>query len=312
MRKYTSWQGLKADDQGAVAAIGNFDGVHLGHQSVLKQTNQIAAGQNAPFGVVTFEPHPRRFFTPNAVPFRLMNPETKAHRLEKLGIERLYELPFDGGLATLTPEDFAAEVLCKGLGLSHVVVGQDFYFGKDRAGDAQALVELGGAMGFGVTIADLVHLGETEVSSTAIRTALASGEPRQASEMLGHWHRIDGKVLGGDRRGREIGYPTANMSIQGLHAPKFGIYAVLVDVLTGPHRGSYHGAASIGVRPTFGDNAPNLETFIFDFQGDLYGEELSIAFVDYLRDELKFDGIDPLVAQMDRDCAQARDLLAAL
>jgi riboflavin kinase/FMN adenylyltransferase len=130
--------------------------------------------------------------------------------------------------------------------------------------------------------------------------------------MLGHWHRIDGEVFGGDRRGREIGYPTANMSIQGLHAPKFGIYAVKVDVLTGPHAGAYDGAASIGVRPTFGDNLPNLETFIFDFSGDLYGEHLSVAFVDYLRPELKFDSVDALVQQMDKDCEEARRILAAV
>ena len=198
------------------------------------------------------------------------------------------------------------------MGISHAIVGADFCFGKDRAGTAETLVALGQELGFGVSIADLVRLSELEVSSTAIRAALAEGRPRDAARMLGHWHRIDGQVLGGDRRGREIGYPTANMSIQGLHAPKFGIYAVLVDVLTGPHLGSYRGAASIGVRPTFGENAPNLETFIFDFTGDVYGEELSVAFVDYLREEAKFDGIDALVAQMDRDCAKARDLLAAL
>ena len=312
MRRYTSWQGLKSDDQGAVAAIGNFDGVHLGHQAILSQVQAISDATSAPSGVITFEPHPRSFFAPVSAPFRIMNPETKAHRLEKLGIERLYELPFDGAMAALEPHQFVADVLVKGLGLSHVIVGADFCFGKNRAGTAETLIELGRQHGFGVTIAELVKLDAIEVSSTAIRNALADGRPRDAAKMLGHWHRIDGQVLGGDRRGREIGYPTANMSIQGLHAPKFGIYAVLVDVLTGPHAGHYHGAASIGVRPTFGENAPNLETFIFDFAGDLYGEELSIAFVDYLRDELKFDGIDPLVAQMDKDCAQARDLLAAL
>jgi len=312
MRRYTTWQGLKADDRGAVVAIGNFDGVHLGHQSVLTQAQEIALRSQAPSGVVTFEPHPRSYFAPAAKAFRIMNPATKAHRLQKLGIDRLYELPFDGALAALDPQAFATEVLHKGLGISHAIVGADFCFGKDRAGTAETLVALGQELGFGVSIADLVRLSELEVSSTAIRAALAEGRPRDAARMLGHWHRIDGQVLGGDRRGREIGYPTANMSIQGLHAPKFGIYAVLVDVLTGPHLGSYRGAASIGVRPTFGENAPNLETFIFDFTGDLYGEELSVAFVDYLREEAKFDGIDALVAQMDRDCAKARDLLAAL
>ena len=309
MRTLTFWQGLKADDKGASAAIGNFDGVHLGHQSVLDLA-RARSGPDAPLGVVTFEPHPRQFFAPDAPAFRIMNSETRAHRLEKLGVERLYELTFDAGLSGLSPEAFARDVLAEGLGLSHVVVGADFHFGKGRAGTSGDLVDLGRAFGFEVTIAELLHNDLGEVSSTAIRTALSEGRPRDAAAMLGHWHRIDGAVLGGDRRGREIGYPTANMSIRGLHAPKFGIYAVKVDVLTGPHQGSYDGAASIGVRPTFGENLPNLETFIFDFTGDLYGEHLSIAFVEYLRPELKFEGVEPLVAQMDQDCAEARRILA--
>ena len=309
MRTLTFWQGLKADDKGASAAIGNFDGVHLGHRTVIDLARQ-KTGPDVPLGIVTFEPHPREFFAPDAPPFRLMNSEARAHRLEKLGVERLYELPFNADLSGLTPEQFARDVLAQGLGLKHVVVGGDFCFGKGRAGKAEDLVSLGKEHGFDVTIAELLSNDLGEVSSTAIRQALSDGRPRDAADMLGHWHRIDGAVLGGDRRGREIGYPTANMSIRGLHAPKFGIYAVKVDVLTGPHKGSYDGAASIGVRPTFGENLPNLETFIFDFSGDLYGEHLSIAFVEYLRPELKFDGIDPLVAQMDKDCAEARRILA--
>ena len=157
------------------------------------------------------------------------------------------------------------------------MVGADFRYGKGRAGTAETLVAAGKSHGFGVTVADLVGQAGTEISSTAIRAALSDGRPRDAAAMLGHWHRIDGEVFGGDRRGRELGYPTANMSIQGLHPPKFGIYAVRVDVLTGPHRGSYGGAASVGVRPMFGENAPNLETFLFDFNGDLYGEHLSVG-----------------------------------
>ena len=203
-------------------------------------------------------------------------------------------------------------MLASGLGLAHAVVGADFCFGKSRSGTADDLVAFGEEFGFGVSIAELVMGDQGEVSSTAIRKALSDGRPRDAAAMLGHWHRIDGEVFGGDRRGREIGYPTANMSIRGLHAPKFGIYAVKVDVLTGPDAGSFDGAASIGVRPTFGDNLPNLETFLFDFSGDLYGEHLSVAFVEYLRPELKFEGVEPLVEQMNADCAQAREILAAL
>jgi riboflavin kinase/FMN adenylyltransferase len=312
MRILTFWDGLKKEDRGASAAIGNFDGVHLGHQAVIDIARTEAQRLNAPLGILTFEPHPREFFAPEAPAFRLMNAETRANRLEKLGVERLYQLPFDAVLAGLTPERFARDVVVAGLGLRHVVVGTDFQFGKDRAGRADDLKSFGKSMGFGVTIAELVAVAKGEVSSTSIRHALAEGRPADAAKMLGHWHRIDGEVFGGDKRGRELGYPTANMSINRLHPPKFGIYAVKVDVLTGPHRGSYDGAASVGVRPMFGDNKPNLETFIFDFEGDLYGEHLSVAFVEYLRPEAKFDGLEALVAQMDDDCARARNILAAV
>ena len=151
-----------------------------------------------------------------------------------------------------------------------------------------------------------------EVSSTAIRTALSEGRPRDAARMLGHWHRIDGEVIRGDQRGRDLGFPTANMSIAGLHPPKFGVYVVKVEVLTGPHAGEYGGAASMGTRPMFGQNLPNIESFIFDFKGDIYGEHLSVALVDYLRPEAVFDGLDALIAQMNADCVKAREILATL
>ena len=198
------------------------------------------------------------------------------------------------------------------LGLQHVVIGEDFHFGKGRAGSASDLVALGKQLGFGVTVAPLMSDEVGEVSSTAIRTALTEGRPRDAARMLGHWHRVDGEVIRGDQRGRDLGYPTANMSIAGLHPPKFGVYVVEVDILTGPHKGSYGGAASMGTRPMFGENLPNLESFIFDFAGDIYGEEISVALVDYIRPEEVFDGLDALIAQMDADCARARDILARL
>jgi riboflavin kinase/FMN adenylyltransferase len=304
------YQFVEPEDRGATVAIGNFDGVHLGHQSVIELARQAAP--DAPLGVMTFEPHPREFFAPDAPPFRLMRADTRAHRLEKLGVERLYELNFNTALSSLSPEEFAKDVIAEGLGLSHVVIGADFCFGKGRAGTAEDLREFGRQMGFGVTIAPLMAHSDKTVSSTAIRTALTEGRPRDAAAMLGHWHRIDGEVIGGEQRGRELGFPTANMSIEGLHRPAFGVYAVLVDVLDGPHAGSYHGAASLGVRPMFNGEQPNIETFLFDFSGDLYGSTLSVGLVDYLRPEMKFDGLDALVAQMDADCARARDILAAL
>ncbi|GAB4559206.1 MAG: bifunctional riboflavin kinase/FAD synthetase [Ruegeria sp.] len=297
------------EDRGASAAIGNFDGVHIGHQSVIDLARR--ACPDAPLGVLTFEPHPREYFAPDAPPFRLMRGNARAHRLEKLGVQKLYELPFNAALAGLTPEEFARNVICEGLGLAHVVIGADFCFGKGRSGTAQDMVQFGKQMGFGVTIAPLMQQSDHVVSSTAIRQALSDGRPRDAAAMLGHWHRIEGEVIGGEQRGRELGFPTANMSTEGIHPPKFGVYAVLVDVLDGPHAGSYHGAASVGVRPMFHGEVPNIETFLFDFSGDLYGATLSVGLVEFLRPEMTFDGLDALIAQMTEDCDRARKILAA-
>lgn len=296
-------------DRGASAAIGNFDGVHLGHQAVIALAQSKARDMACPSGVVTFEPHPREVFQPGAPPFRLMNARARAHRLEKLGVERLYELNFSTVMAALTPKAFALEILKDGLGLTHVVVGKDFCFGKGRKGTAQDLARFGADMGFGVTISPLLETGGIEVSSTRIREALTEGRPEDAARMLGHRHRIEGTVIRGDQRGRDLGYPTANMSIDGLHPPRFGVYAVEVDILTGPHKGEYTGVASLGVRPMFGENRPNFETHIFDFRGDLYGADLSVALVAFLRPEARFDSVDALITQMDADSAQAREIL---
>lgn len=310
MRIIRDYQFVEPADRGATAAIGNFDGVHLGHQSVIELARD--ALPDAPLGILTFEPHPRAYFAPDAPPFRLMSQAARTSRLEKLGVERLYELPFNAGMAALSPREFVERVICEGLGLAHVVVGADFCFGNKRAGTADDLVRYGEEMGFGVTIAPLLARSVATVSSTAIRQALSDGRPQDAAAMLGHWHRVEGPVIGGEQRGRTLGYPTANMSVDGLHPPAFGVYAVLADVLDGPHQGQYHGVASLGVRPMFGENRPNLETFLFDFSGDLYGTPLSIALVEYLRGEEKFDGLEALITQMDADSARARAILAAL
>ncbi|WP_170369666.1 bifunctional riboflavin kinase/FAD synthetase [Ruegeria arenilitoris] len=309
MQIIRDFQFVDPEDRGASVAIGNFDGVHIGHQSVIDLARK--ACPEAPLGVLTFEPHPREYFAPDAPPFRLMRGNARAHRLEKLGVQKLYELPFNAALAGLTPEEFAHNVICEGLGLAHVVIGADFCFGKGRSGTAQDMVQFGQQMGFGVTIAPLMQQSDHVVSSTAIRQALSDGRPRDAAAMLGHWHRIEGEVIGGEQRGRELGFPTANMSIEGIHPPKFGVYAVLVDVLDGPHAGSYHGAASVGVRPMFHGEVPNIETFLFDFSGDLYGATLSVGLVEFLRPEMTFDGLDALIAQMTEDCDRARKILAA-
>ncbi|MGX9355353.1 bifunctional riboflavin kinase/FAD synthetase [Roseobacteraceae bacterium S113] len=308
MRIIRDYQFVETQDRGASAAIGNFDGVHLGHCAVI----DMARRADQPLGVLTFEPHPREYFSPDAAPFRLMSAEARASRLAKLGVERLYELPFNAALASLTPESFARDVIHDGLGLRHVVVGADFCFGKGRLGTAADLERFGAELGFDVTIAPLLQAGPGVISSTAIRTALSDGQPEAARDLLGHWHRISGEVIGGEQRGRTLGYPTANMALEGLQLPKFGVYAVLVDVQDGPHKGSYHGAASLGVRPQFGGEVPNLETFLFDFSGDLYGATLSVGLVNYLRPEMTFDGLEAFIAQMDADCLSARRILAAL
>ena len=308
MRILRSLSDVRADDRGASAALGNFDGVHRGHAAVL----DLARRPDARLGAVTFEPHPRAFFAPEAPPFRLMNDAARAHRLARMGVERLFVLPFDARLAGLTAEAFARDVLAAGLGLSHVVVGEDFRFGKGRAGDADALRGFGASFGFDVSVAPLLGGAEGRVSSTAIRQALTEGRPEDAAAMLGHRHRIDGTVAHGDKRGRDLGFPTANLPLDGILPPRFGVYAVEVEVLTGPHAGRHRGAASLGVRPTFGVNAPNLETYLFDFSGDLYGAEISVALVSFLRGEERFDDVDALIAQMHRDVAEARHRLAAL
>jgi len=301
MQIHRSWP---TEARGASVAMGNFDGIHLGHQAVM----DLARGP-APLGVVTFEPHPRQFFAPQRPAFRLMNAEARANRLAKLGVQHLYELPFDATLAAMSPDTFAKQVLADGLGISHVVVGSDFCFGKGRAGGAADLQTLGLQHGFRTTIATLVQLAGQDISSTAIRQALSDGRPRDAAAMLGHWHRIEGEVIHGEKRGRQLGYPTANMDVTGLHLPKFGVYAVRVDVLTGSQAGQYIAAASLGVRPMFGINTPNLESFLFDFTGDLYGHHLSVALIEYLRPEMKFDGLPGLMAQMEQDCQTARAIL---
>ncbi|SPH24747.1 Riboflavin biosynthesis protein RibF [Defluviimonas aquaemixtae] len=306
MRTHYHWAGLPEADRGASVAMGNFDGVHLGHQAVI----DLARRTDAPLGIVTFEPHPREFFAPHAPAFRLMNAEARTHRLEKIGVEQLYELTFDAALAGMEAEAFVADVLVAGLGISNVTVGSDFCFGKGRGGDVDTLRVAGKRHGFGVSIAELISLDGDEISSTAIRRALDEGRPRGAAHMLGHWHRIEGEVLHGDKRGKGLGFPTANMDIGGLHLPRLGVYAVKADVLTGRHAGSYDGAANLGVRPMFGDNRPNLESYLFDFSGDLYGEHLSVALVDYLRPEMSFDGLPALIAQMQDDCDRAREILA--
>ncbi len=310
MKLHRTYSGLAPQDRGASVAIGNFDGVHLGHQSVLALARAAAAGHGSDFGVITFEPHPRQFFNPQGAAFRLMTADARVRRMEKLGVEQFYELPFNSDMAGLTPETFVQEVLVEGLGVRHVVTGSDFRFGRKRGGDVDLLARLGTIHGFDVTAAPLVSDGDGDFSSTAIRTALSEGRPAEAARILGHWHRIEGEVRHGDKRGRTLGFPTINLGLDGLHLPRFGVYAVIVDVLEGAHRGTYAGAGSIGERPTFGVNAPNLEVNVLNFSGDLYGTRVSVALIEFLRPELKFDTVADLVARMSHDVQEAGSVIA--
>ncbi|WP_340109562.1 bifunctional riboflavin kinase/FAD synthetase [Pikeienuella sp. HZG-20] len=301
MRIIEGVDAVRAEDRGASAAIGNFDGVHRGHQAVL----DLARGRG-PLGVVTFEPHPREVFQPDAPPFRLMRLGARADQLAALGVERLFVIRFDRAFAALSADAFCADVLAGKLGLSHVVVGADFRFGAKRAGDAAHLRAAGARLGFGVTVADLISGEGGEISSTAIRAALLEGRVEDATRMLGHLHRIEGIVEHGEKRGRGLGFPTINQSLDGLMAPRFGVYAARVEVKDGPHKGAYDGVASLGVRPVFGGEKANLETFLLDFSGDLYGARVSTGLVSWQRPEVKFDGVEALIAAMKEDVAEAR------
>lgn len=310
MRVIEGFEGLTPDQRGASAALGNFDGVHRGHQALIAEAARAGAKIGAPTGVITFEPHPRRFFQPDAPPFRLTPGPEKARRLAAHGVTRVHQLQFDAALAGMAAEDFVARVLVRGLGIRHLVVGEDFRFGKGRTGDALLLRNMSGKLGFGVSIQHILKGAGGEYSSTAVRIHVEEGDCEGAAAQLGRWHAVSGPVIKGDQRGRDLGYPTANLAFGEQIVPRHGIYAARVEVLDGPHAGTRDGVASIGVRPTFGVNAPNFEVHLFDFSGDLYGAELSAGLVSFLRPEARFDGIDALIAQMDRDSALARQRLA--
>jgi riboflavin kinase / FMN adenylyltransferase len=294
---------LPDDLRGGAVAIGNFDGVHLGHQALLARA--LAYGR--PALLLTFEPHPKHFFRPSEPLFRVTPPEMKTRRAAAAGLDAMVSWPFDAALAGLTAEAFCADLLCDALGAMHVVTGSDFRFGKGRDGDAQALARFGAALGFSAEAVDPVMTGGAPVSSTRIRDMLAGGDISGANALLGWEWSLRATVQHGDKRGRELGYPTANLHLDPSVRLAHGIYAVraTVDGVTHP------AVASFGRRPTFDGGAPKLEVHVFNFAGDLYGRDMQVAFVGWIRPELKFDGIEALIAQMDADSTEARRLLAA-
>ena len=306
MRLIKDPETLDPNLRGAAFAIGNFDGVHRGHQAVIGRTIASAAKTRAPVGVITFEPHPRRFFRPETQPFYLTPFPVKATLFENLGLDLLVALKFDRALAALSAEDFIKEILVRRLSCGHITIGHDFHFGRDRSGTPRILADWGATLGFAVEILEPVGDGETIYSSSRIREALIQARPREAASMMGHWWTIAGPVIHGDKRGRDLGYPTANVAMGEYLVPALGVYAVRVKV----DGRTYEGAANLGRRPTFGDHDILLEAYLFDFAGDLYGREIAVALVEFLRPEVKFDTIDALKAQMAADCIKARAVLA--
>ncbi len=296
--------------EGAVVAIGNFDGVHRGHSVVIRAAEAMAARLGRPCAVLTFEPHPADFFAGRPVIFRLTPEREKALALGRLGVEAMFVLTFDQALATLEAEKFVADVLVRRLKISGAVVGYDFHFGKGRAGSPDFLKQAGQRYGFAVKVVEKVLAdvaGSPEaVHSAATRMALEAGNVSAARRLLGHDYFVTGEVIHGQKLGRELGYPTANLALDPSCRLLYGIYAVRVVVDGVVHKG----VASFGRRPTVDNGPPLLEIYILDFKGDLYGKELEVGFVGWIRPEEKFDGLEALVRQIDKDVDKARAMLA--
>jgi riboflavin kinase/FMN adenylyltransferase len=302
---------LPAHLRGGVIAIGNFDGVHRGHQSVLNRALEISSQRGIPALVLTFEPHPRTVFRPDQPVFRLTPAPLKARILEAIGFNAVIEYPFDREFSQRSADDFIHSILKDWLGASEVVTGFNFHFGRGREGGPAFLMGAGQKYGFGVTLIDAFRDENTDVvSSSHVRELLKDGNVSEAAAMLGYHYTVEAEVIGGEMLGRQLGFPTANMQLPTEADLKAGIYAVRFRLADGR---LHDGVASYGRRPTVTENgAPLLETYVFDFSGDLYGQICSVSFLGYLRPELKFDGLEPLVEQMNRDKEEASALLAGV
>ena len=310
MRIFRHYTGLPEDARGAVAALGNFDGVHLGHQAVIGDAGRIARAMGAPHGVVTFEPHPRRLFRPDEPPFRLSSMRSKTRWIEPLGVDLLFILHFDREFAEKSAEAFVEETLVAGLGVRHIVVGADFRFGHQRCGSIDTLAGLGRRFGFGITTVPPVKADGVEISSTRIREDLRAGRPEAAAALLGHWWEVEGRVAPGEQRGRTIGFPTANLRLGDFLEPAAGVYAVRAALDEGDPAEWIGGVANFGRRPTVDGRQRLLEVHLFDFAGDLYGRHLRVQLLSFLRPERKFESLDALKAQIVRDGERARQILA--
>lgn len=305
MAVFAEYRGLPETARGASIALGNFDGLHAGHRAVMEAAR--TAGHGA-FSVATFEPPPRAYFRPGDPPFRILRPERRNALILAAGATHVFELPFNGEMAAMTDEQFVRQVLVEGLGVSHISVGFDFRFGRGRMGHAQRLASLGRALGFGVTIVEEVVGHGAKASSTAIRQALMAGEPEVAADLLGSTWIADGIIEPGEKNGRTFGFPTANMALGDLIHPKMGVYAVRLRI-----EGESEwrdGVANFGRTPTTGLRDPLLETFIFDFNREIYGQRVEVQLIAYQRPELKFPSLDAMIEQMHKDAELAKEILA--
>jgi riboflavin kinase / FMN adenylyltransferase len=292
--------------RGAVVAIGNFDGVHRGHQAVIATAQRRAAERDRPTAALTFEPHPRSFFRPQVPLFRLTDAHNKLRLLASTGLDGAIVLPFDAALAELSADDFVHRILIDHLAIAGVTIGFDFHFGARRSGTADFLTTAGARNGFSVDVVPRFEDNGRRISSGPIRVALADGQVADAAEMLGFPWFVTGEVVHGDKRGRELGYPTANLRLDPNCRLRHGIYAVRVNV-AGTR---YNGVANFGRRPMFDIGTVLLEIFLFEFSGDLYGQSIDAAFIEWIRPEMKFDSLDDLVRRMDEDSRIARQALA--
>ncbi|HUO78710.1 MAG TPA: bifunctional riboflavin kinase/FAD synthetase [Steroidobacteraceae bacterium] len=309
MHLFRGLTNCRTDGRGVAVAIGNFDGVHLGHQALVRAARERALASGARLAALTFEPHPREYFDAAAAPPRLMRLGEKCAALAALGVESLIVLRFDARLQHQTAEDFVAQTLCRGLGARHVVVGEGFRFGCRRAGTIETLAAAGARAGFEVVAVPSVTADGVRVSSTRVREALGAGNLAAAARLLGRPYAMTGRVIYGQQLGRRLGYPTANLRLHRRATPLGGVFAVEVGGLDG--RPAAAAVASLGNRPTIGGGETLLEVHLFDFDGDLYGRRLSVDFVAKLRDEEKFPSLDALVVQMHADATRAREILAA-
>lgn len=307
MRIYRQAKSLEKHHQGAVIAVGNFDGVHQGHRTVIGEAGKIAAANGLPWGVLTFEPHPRAVFQPDGPSFRLTPFRAKADAIADLGVDFMVAQRFDLAFSRQSAADFIGNYLIGGLHARHVVAGYDFKFGHKRQGSCETLLAEGNKLGFDFTVvAAASDDGGGLYSSSRVRELLATGDMRAAATVLGRPFSISGRVAGGDKRGRTIGFPTANIALGRHIHPAFGVYAVRAAL---PDGRRIDGVANLGLRPTFAGAAPRLEVHLFDFDADIYGMRLDVALIEMIRPEKKFDGLDALKAQIGRDSEQARTIL---